>query len=67
MTNALIKQEDATILRYIADKLSYNGSEGEAKIKHQLYEIAMRIETDFYSKQEPKKVPALLKPPYVVT
>ena len=62
MTNALIKQEDATILRYIADKLSYNGSEGEARIKHQLNEIAMRIETDFYSKNKPKKVPALLKP-----
>ena len=67
MTNTLIKQQDATILRYIADKLSYNGSEGEAKIKHQLYEIAKRIETDFYSKQEPKKIPALLKPPFVGT
>ena len=61
MTNALIKQEDCKTLRYIADKLSYNESEGEARIKHQLYEIAMRIETDFYSKKEPKKVPALLK------
>lgn len=67
MTNTLIKQEDATTLRYIADKLSYNGSEGEAKIKHHLNEIAMRIETDFYSKKEPKKVPALLKPLVVVT
>jgi len=61
MSNTLIKQQDATTLRYIADKLLYNGSEGEAKIKHQLNEIAMRIETDFYSKQEPKKVPVLLK------
>lgn len=67
MTNTLIKQQDANTLRYIADKLSYNDSEGEAKIKHQLNEIAIRIETDFYSKQEPKKVPALLKPPFVVT
>lgn len=56
MTNTLIKQQDATTLRYIADKLSYNGPD-----KHQLNEIAMRIETDFYSKNKPKKVPALLK------
>ncbi len=67
MTNTLIKQEDANTLRYIASELSYNESKSEAKLKHSLYEIAMRIETDFYSKKEPKKVPALLKPPYVVT
>lgn len=62
MTNTQHKQQDATTLRYIADKLSYDGSEGEARIKHQLNEIATRIETDFYSRKEPKKIPALLKP-----
>lgn len=67
MTNTQHKQEDATTLRYIASELSYNESESEAQIKHKLYEIATRIETDFYSKKEPKKVPALLKPPFIVT
>lgn len=63
------KQEDVGTLRYIASELSYDNSPEEAKLKHRLNEIAMRIQTGYYSKlgQTEQKVPALLKPPFVVT
>lgn len=52
-----MKLEDVKFLMLLAADMIYNSEEEEAINKHRLYEIAMRIETDFYNK-EPKMLTA---------
>lgn len=42
------RRTDAETLRCVAADLTYSDSVLEAKRKHRLYEIAMRIETGYY-------------------
>ena len=46
-------REDAKQLRYHAAGLTYNDTNAEGEAKHRLHEIAMRIETGFYTSTAP--------------
>ena len=46
-------REDAKQLRYHAASLTYNDTNAEGEAKHRLHEIAMRIETGFYTSTAP--------------
>lgn len=56
------EREDAKLLRCHAAGLTYNDTKAEGEAKHRLYEIAMRIETGYYSRasqQVPFEFPSL--------
>jgi hypothetical protein len=44
---------DAAFLRALASRMSYHASPIEAEQKHRLYEIAVRIETNYYAAPPP--------------
>lgn len=48
------RMEDSKFLRYMAASLTYNDTTVEAEAKHRLYEIAMRIDTNYYYPSEDK-------------
>lgn len=48
------RAEDARELRMLAAALSYNSVPSEAVVKHRLHEIAMRIESGYYSSTGPR-------------